>query len=260
MSDINLLLSVYFEEKNEEGLHVMRHLLAAADDLQLTVCAAGMKQRHLGEDAVARISKPFNFIEGALTVRDPGGMSTRRLDVRYRPAVSSTTWAKLDLSFDPTSLMEAASRIHSKEEAEDFQFLLSLKSFEGVSRKGNAVNAAVFEALHHSIPSADTIEKTILQSFESVYPEMLNRQAWGYSNVVPFRNLSISEEWEAAGGEILWADLAISQDAEHQYLFATQGTQPKVVVPPVGVREGELTVYRLHPFRQTRISDKNPSC
>lgn len=244
MTKMDLLLTIFLEEKNDEGIVTLKKMLGAVDEAQLTLFVDGKKRQIEGVSVSERISTPFNLIEGALSMSD-GSSDIRRLDIRYRPAISSRAWAQLGAASDPTSLMDAAWRVHSQEEAEAFQLFLSLSSFEKASRQANNTHTAVFEALHYSLVPARTIELTIVQAFQDSYPEMLKSQIWGYADSVPFRNLSSSEEWSVAKASTMWPDLAISKDSLHQYMFATPSAQPKVAVPPSGVAEGDLAIYRL---------------
>ena len=241
MSETNLLVRIYSEEGNGEGISTLRRLFSAAEDLELVVFTGGRKHKSSGSQAIAHISQPFNLVEGALKIR--GRRAKTRLDIRYRPAISSSLWDKLDLTVDEPSLQAAVSEVHSKMESEDFQFLLSLKSFESASCKSNNTNVAVLEALHYSIPLAETPEKTILRSFENSFPELLDREMWGYADVVPFRSLSISQEWEAAVADTLWPDLSISADAQHQYVFTTSRVKTLVKLPAKFTQEKQLTIY-----------------
>lgn len=246
LDQIDLLLSIFFEERNEEGLKAAKMRLDSAAKVQLSVFRGGSKQRLLAGDIAASIAAPFNLLEGVLDARDENG-SLGKLYIRYRPAISSRSWAELGAPFDPEVLTEAASRVSSKEEAESFQFFLSLCSFENASRKANNINAAVFEVLHHSVVPAGNDEATILRTFQGSYPEMLKAPIWGFADFLPFRDLSLEEEWDAAAASTLWPDLSVSRDAFHQYMFAAPGSEPKVAVASNGVREGNLTIYRLSP-------------
>ncbi len=67
----------------------------------------------------------------------------------------------------------------------------------------------------------------------------------GYADIVPFRDLSLEEEWEVAKTDVLRANLATTADAQHQYLFLVSGAKPSVPVPKQSVREGLLTLYGL---------------
>jgi hypothetical protein len=227
MTSTNLLLIIFFDERKEEGPAMLRKLLSAADNAEMTFFVHGRTEGSSADAALARISSTFNFVEGTLTIHARSA-DEAKLNVRYRPSILSKAWAQLDLPSDPAALMDSASRVHSRKEGEDFQLLLSLTSFDSASRKHRTGTSAVFEALHHSVPQQKTIEKTILRSFKDAYPEMLKRKIWGYADAVPWRPLSITEEWEAAKGAIFWSDLAISKDAWHQYLFVSKGAQPKV--------------------------------
>lgn len=243
MSESNLLVSIFFNEAADEGIVTLRRLVSAAEKAQLLVFAGGGKQRILGEATGLRIPDAFNLLECELETST--GVQTSRLHVRYRPAISSKTWARLEIPPDPALLMGKASEINSKNEADNFQLLLSLRSLEKACDRTGTAAGAVFEALHHSVPPTATVEEAVLRCFKTSYPEMLEREIWGYANAIPFRSLTVGEEWEAAIAAALWADPAVSQNAEFQYLFATAGAQPRVTVPKTGLSEGGLTVYRL---------------
>lgn len=143
--------------------------------------------------------------------------------------------------------MRAASHVHTQKESEDFQFLLSLFSLESSSGKHDTADVAIFEAFHYSLAPADTVEKILIRAFEDHYPEMLQCQIWGYADIVPFRDLSLDEEWQGALTDVLWADLSVTKDSLHQYLFGTPGAKPKVALPSTAAKEGNLTIYRLPP-------------
>lgn len=245
MRPLNLLLETYIDESDNEGLAALLGMLSKAQDAQLHVSAGGRKSSGaLGKQLIEVISKPFNVVEGNLIVgTDP--RNTRRIDIRYRPAIRSQMWARLELTSDRAVLRDRAASVQSGAALEDFQFLLSLGSFERAAHKSHTIAVAVLEALHYSVFPADTIERTILQAIEFGYPDILKQRIWGYANVIPFRGLSLGEEWEAARGSLFWADLALSRNSEHQYLFTTPGAEPRVPVPAVGVSEGALSIYRL---------------
>jgi hypothetical protein len=246
MNEMNLLVNSYYPEQNEEGLATLRRLVSSANDVQLVVFAQGSMQKATKKDVDVRISAQFNLIEGSLVVRQDG-TGTRRLDIRYRPAVSSKTWENINLPSERDFLRDATSRVRSPKEVEDYQLLLSLKSFESASRREKTDFMAVFEICHHSIESADSAEVVILNSFRNTCPEMLRREIWGHASFIPFRTLSVGEEWEAAAGMIFWSDLTVLKGVQHQYLFVSQSASPKLTRPSDGTRVGELTIYRL-PF------------
>src|SRR6266568_4091747 len=246
MNPINLFLEIYCEEKKEQGLVALRRLLSQTQEAELTVFSVDQWQRHDKETGVVRISRPFNVVQGTLRFGDqnarvPHGV----IDVRYRPAISSKIWANLDFSMDRSTLDQMATRISSESDHETFEFQLSLKSFEGSSRSRGSMNMAVFEALCHSVSSADSFGKTLLKTLGEICPELLAQPCWGYADIVPFRDLSLEEEWEVARTGVLWADLAATADVQHQHLFIVSGAKPSVPVPNQSVREGLLTLYDL---------------
>src|SRR5262245_8720651 len=112
MSNINLLLEIYFDETDIEGLAAMQGLVSRAHDVQLEVFADGHKLKSEDDNAVLLIGKPFNFAACSLTVGDDL-LNTSRIDVRYRPAIRSKMWARLDLPSDPALLMKRAAQVRS---------------------------------------------------------------------------------------------------------------------------------------------------
>lgn len=58
MTKIDLLLTIYFEDKNEEGLSMLKKLLAAVDEARLTVFVGGEKQEIGAAGVTERISRP----------------------------------------------------------------------------------------------------------------------------------------------------------------------------------------------------------
>lgn len=245
MNRVNLLVNTYFYEKNEEGIATLKSLISDADTARLTIFTQGAKGQFGREDGVLRIAEPFNLIEGNLEIRQNMG-EIGRVDIRYRPSISSKTWPRISLPSDPELLMKVASRAHAPKDADEFQLLLSLKSFETASLREKRGSTAVFEALYYSIPLSDSVEETILNLFRTTFRKLLEFEIWGHASLIPFRLLSIAEEWEAAAGMILWANLTILEGVHHQYLFVSRKVPlPKLSVPYKLLCQAELDVYRL---------------
>jgi hypothetical protein len=233
MSNINLLLSIYFEEKNDEGLDVLKMLLSDADDSLVTVFGSGKRYQLRAKDLGAT-AEHFNLVQGK--VMRPDG----EIRFRYRPATSSSVWSKPGFP-DPVA-------VTSEDEHEIFQLFLTLTKFSNTGLSAEIRDSAVFELLIPTVVSV-TMEHTISECLIGFCLEILATRAWGYADAVPFRGLSVEEEWSAAKSDVLWLDLSVTGDSEHQYMFTSPGAKPKVPVPTVGVREKELVVYRLLPPR-----------
>ena len=238
MSKMNLLLQIYFEETNDEGLSAIKQLLAHADRADLTIFAGGSRCKLAGVNEI-NVPKTFNVLEGALMISNSDGSPLKsEVDIRYRPAVASTSWKKLALPV-PTSIDA------NEEDRATFQLHLSLLGLDKSAASHDAESIAALDILCCSISALATVEGTVLDQLARLCPELLKLELWGYADVVPFRQLSIEEESQVARTGVLWADQAVTANSLHQYLLRTPNAKTRVPVPEVGVREGRLIVYKL---------------
>lgn len=237
MSTLNLLAAVYFEESSEEGLMAVKKLLQNNENAQLTVYARNSREQ-LNKKAFMQGAQGFNMVEGEL---EPD----RKIRFRYRPAPSSNVWARIAASPSPYEVLSA-------DDHEVFTLSLMLTKFERPGIAPSIKNSAVFEFLCSVEHPGRTIEETISTQIVRFCSNLLSK-AWGYADVIPFRQLSLEEEWSIARTDLLWLDLSVTADAVHQYLFFTAGTQPPVKVPENGVSEGQLRVYRLPTLHTGRL-------
>ena len=242
MTEINLLFRLYFEESKQEGLIALQRVLARAVSADLSIFGGTSRRQVSGLAAQMHVPEPFNVLEGVLMFGGAEGSTPQtEIDVRYRPAISSRLWRKLQIPDPSTSNLI--------QDPETFQFFLSLIGFEKPAIASGANNAAVLELLCCSISVETTLEKTVAVWLMRLCPELVSRDLWGYADLIPFRQLSVEEEWRVARTDLLWADLAVTSDATHQYLLCSNNSKPSVAVPETGVREGPLTIYKLASLR-----------
>jgi len=64
MTEINLLLSIYFEETLEEGLTTLTKLLAGSTDSTVTIFRSGKRQEYPAREINNNV-EPFNFGPGS---------------------------------------------------------------------------------------------------------------------------------------------------------------------------------------------------
>ncbi len=229
MSTLNLLVRVYFEEHSQEGLAAVRALLERSENAHLTVYSRN-RRTQMDARSFIEAAQRFNIVEGKI---DPD----LEIKFRYRPAPSSIVWSGI-------SDIPSPHKVISSDEHEIFTLFLTLLKFERHKIDPSIKNSAVFEFLCKVEDPGKTIEETISRQLVNLCSDLLFG-AWGYADIIPFRQLSLEEEWSIARTDLLWLDLSVTADAVHQYLFFTAGTQPPVKVPENGVSAGPLRVFRL---------------
>lgn len=214
MNTTNLLLLIFLIDVRSEGLRASERLLASARDVKLMFFSDLQRHALSGRQAIARLSRGFNLVEGCATVSvsaDPK-KGPLRLNIRYRPALSSKAWTKIgfpDVNGVPLEERYELTRqfLHPLEDQHKFKLLrlfLTLAKFEHPSRLQEDKVSGVVELLCHDYPKQGTVEETIIQCLLRCCPEILRSNAWGVADEVPFRQLTIEEEWETAETVALW--------------------------------------------------------
>jgi hypothetical protein len=56
---------------------------------------------------------------------------------------------------------------------------------------------------------------------------LLRSGTWGYADVLPFRGLSLSEEWAVALTSLLWIEPPTAAEGNHQYVFSCEADNEK---------------------------------
>ena len=233
MRVFNILFRLYFEESNAEGVQVLCAVSNRSQEVILKFPLEPDRSAGSRDTANRALADCFQLVEGTLVAESPP-----LIEIRYRPSLSSKTWA--NSSSVPNVLPGM-----SKKEHQQFQLLLSFKSFERAARAKGLLKTAVLELLCHSVPESITPEMTIYTCLQKTCPEILDQQLWGYADIVPFRQLSVKQEWEVARTDTFWSDLSETSMAQHQYLLLTPGGEPKVVIPASRVTHGRLALHKL---------------
>jgi hypothetical protein len=191
------------------------------------------------------IDRQYNLIEGTGTV-STGQLGSVQVDFRYRPAVSATGWQVLE-PIVPSWVTDIEPRIQAAGGPDGFRFLLTLTSLQQSSIHYKRGEWAVFQGLYHSISMNETIAEKIRCLLEYTCPVVTGHSAWGYANVVPFRDLSVAEEWKISVATSLLSDLSRSQQKEHHYLFAAHDAKPPVPLPDNAIVVNDIIIYELPP-------------
>lgn len=238
MDETNLLLIIYCDDKRGECVRALNGLLERASDAELAIYANGKRHVRVGAEAIDGVPLSFNIVEGRISVPSPIGSvkDYRKLEIRYRPAASSKAWAPLP-GLDPTG-------IRSIDEQTIWNMFMSLRPFEHKSHV-QAKHFGCLEVFGRSLPKPSANEEGVSDFLHWTCPELVRCNLWGIADYLPFRNLTLQEEWEAAQGPLLWSDLSVIKDSWHQYLFKTEGTSPATQLPNTGVTCGPLTIYKL---------------
>jgi len=237
MNTLALIMEIYVKEHREESALLLKDLLACAESANLSVITERQCHRKVGKMALADHPR-FNVIEGDISVdAEPDFLSPIR--VRYRPAVLSKTWAPLEMP-EPDTVPAISSSV----EQEEFEFYLSLISFQNSSRARNETRSAVLQ-LFAAIPPNQTAPKAIVGAIERFFPALLTMHAWGYSNLAPFRNLTAEQEWEIVRTSALEPESKQRALSTYQCVFFVTGTVPPFPILEACEEHGKLTVCEL---------------
>lgn len=240
MNVVNLLVEIFLQERNEEGFRALVDLLRRGTGTVMTVYADGKEAMLKGEEAVRRIGeKPFNIIEASLEVDYRPGLHAR-LQLRYRPPVSSKTWAHLEAP-DPTQQL----KLRSEREYEALKISLSLLSLDHSSAPSASRTRGAFQFLCHSVPLSGTIEATIFEVITGICPELMQCEFWGIADPVPFRGISPEDEWGIARTMTMWREFSDLQHVHFNYLLTTANSDLEIPRPKGGVSQGGTTIYRI---------------
>jgi hypothetical protein len=232
MNSRQLLVRLFFEEHSEEGLNMLRKMCTVAKGADLTIYARNSRVRQHREQFISATPQ-FNIVEGEVYI--DGGIR-----IRYRPAVSSAVWADI--------VFEMPSHVTSSEQHELVQLFLTLLKFQHPTIDQSSKSSAVFEFLCPVENVGDRIEETISAYVARFCPDLL-AAAWGYADIVPFRQLSLEEEWSIARTDLLWLDVSVTEGAEHQYLFCSSEAQPPVRHPDKPAYKSTLSIFKLPSMR-----------
>jgi hypothetical protein len=142
MIDMNLLLTLFFNESKVDGWRTFSELITRSRDCVLTVFAAGAKRRS-SADAFHPADR-FNIAE-SLMIYD-----TRELRIRYRPSVASPRWSPLS----------PISKTHPSDEEshELFQLFLTLGKFSRPGLSEQARTCGVLELLCTAVADMEALK------------------------------------------------------------------------------------------------------
>lgn len=207
MTATDLLLTIFFNESKVDGWSAFRELITRSRGCVLTIYADGNKKT--SSSTMFHAADRFNIAESVLQY------DSRELCVRYRPSVASPHWSPIL----PTSNIN----VLDKTSHELFQLFLTLSKLSrpGVSRE--ARTRGVVELLCRGIKSSHGLEHAISSTLNTLCAELVCSGTWGYADPVPFRGLSLNEEWAVALTSVLWIDPPTAAEGNHQYSFLCKG-------------------------------------
>lgn len=203
MTATNLLLTVFFDESKADGGSIFRRLIERSSDCLLTLYAEGNKQPSSPSAFCA--GDRFNIAELLMKY------DSRELRARYRPSVASSFWAPLSRPSDLDIL--------DKQNHELFQLFLTLSKLSRPGVSTQSRNRGVVEFLWRDVTPSDRLEDTISSVLNSLCAGLLRSGTWGYADPVPFRGLTLNEEWAAALTGLLWIEPPTAAEGNHQYSF-----------------------------------------
>jgi hypothetical protein len=237
MSDINILVAVVFDDALEGGVNVLHRLLARSTGLKLQVYRGWKRTAISGPKAGERLALGFNLVEGVATGLRSSLLITEQSELRFRfrPPVASQAWTKLDLPDRSPMGFTGPKAV--------WDIFMSLVPLGHPSRLPESKRFGVFELLCTSLSYSST-EDAIANLLNECCPDLPDIGAWGIANTVPFRPLTVDEEWRAARSFVFWADPGRLRETWYQYVFTTTSASPAVEVPLRGVHYGSLTIHK----------------
>lgn len=204
MTATNLLLTIFFDESKADGRSAFRSLIARSSNCVLTLYAEGNKQP--SSPTAFSAADRFNIAESLMKY------DSRELRARYRPSVTSSFWAApLSRASDLDAL--------DKQSHELFQLFLTLSKLSRPGVSEQARNRGAVELLWCDVTASDRLEDTISSVLNSLCAGLLRSGTWGYADPVPFRGLTLNEEWAVALTSLLWIEPPTAAEGNHQYSF-----------------------------------------
>ena len=207
MTATSLLLTIFFDETKADGWSVLRELITDSRDCVITIYAQGNKET-LSSRQFGAVDR-FNIAESVMQ-HDSG-----ELWVRYRPAVASPRWSRIA----PASNINVGDKANH----ELFQLFLTLSKLSRPGVSTASRTRGVVELLYRDITSSGGLEYAISSTLRSLCSELLRSGTWGFADPVPFRGLSLNEEWAVALTSALWIDPPTAAEGNHQYSFLCKG-------------------------------------